>query len=162
TPLSACQDQPNPTAIATEASGLTAQDGGFLTCTPASNQLKIEKHPKQGEVESVFTQGSQVSFTIVVSNLSPSGGPTATGVQLTDVLPGNGGLVWETASTTQGSCANPIAGNTLSCNLGDIAPGGAVMVTVTSGSTTPAAACQDQPNPAAIATSGNLKVQDSG
>jgi uncharacterized repeat protein (TIGR01451 family) len=163
TPIAACQNQPNQAAIATEASGLTAQDSGFLTCTaPAPTQLKVEKHPKQGEPQNVFSQGSQVSFTIVVSNPGSSGAQTATGVQLTDTLPGNGGLVWQSAATTQGSCTNPIVGNALNCSLGDIAPDGAVTVTVTSTSTTPAAACQDQPNPAAVATSGNLKVQDSG
>jgi uncharacterized repeat protein (TIGR01451 family) len=162
TPLSACQDQPNPAAIATEQSGLTAQDTGFLTCTAPLTQLKVEKHPKAGEAGSVFTQGSQVSFTIVVSNPGTSGGPTATGVQLTDLLPGNGGLVWQTATTTQGNCTNPIAANGLSCSLGDIAPGGTVMVSVTSTATTPPSACQDQPNPAAVATSGNLTAQDSG
>jgi uncharacterized repeat protein (TIGR01451 family) len=162
TPLAACQNQPNAAAIATEASGLTAQDSGLLTCTPASTQLKVEKHPKQGEAGSVFTQGSQVSFTIVVSNPASSGNQTATGVQLTDILPGNGGLVWQGATTTQGSCTNPIVGNALNCSLGNIAAGGAVTVTVTSTSTTPPAACQDQPNPAAVATSGNLTAQDSG
>ena len=164
TPVAACQDQPNPAAIATSGN-VTAQDSGFLTCTPAAapTHLKVEKHPKQGEANSVFTQGSQVSFTIVVSNPGSSGDPTATGVQLTDTLPGNGGLVWQSATTTpQGSCTNPIIANALNCSLGDIAPGGSVMVTVTSTANTPAAACQDQPNPAAIATSGNVTAKDSG
>src|SRR5438445_361296 len=127
----ACQDQPNPAAIATSGS-LTVQDSGFLTCTPPPPQLKIGKYPKQGDPNSVFTQGSQVSFTIVVSNPAPAGAQAASNVQLTDVLPINGGLAWATATTTQGSCVNPIVNNALNCTLGNIAPGGSVTVTVKS------------------------------
>src|SRR4029077_8461112 len=139
-----------------------AQDSGALNCTPPPPQLKIGKYPKQGDLNSIFTQGSQVSFTIVVNNPAPAGSQSAPNVQLTDVLPGAGGLVWQNAATTQGSCVNPIASNALNCSLGNVAPGGSVTVTVTSTTTTPAAACQDQPNQAAVATSGSLTVQDSG
>src|SRR5215831_11470607 len=131
-----------------------------VTFAPPAPGLKVEKHPKQGEQGSTFNPGAQVSFTIVVSN---PGSGTASNVQLSDALPGNGGLVWQTASTTQGTCTNPIVGNTLNCSLGNIAPGGFVTVTVTSTATTPIAACQNQPNPAAIATEASgLTAQDSG
>src|SRR4029077_18798370 len=135
-------------------------DSGFLTCTPASPpQLAIVKTPDNG----TFTQGSQVSFTIVVSNPAVAGSQPATNVQLTDILPGNGGLVWEGAATTQGTCGNPIAGNILSCNLGTIAAGGSATVTVLSTATTPPAACTSQLNPVALATAdGGLRAQDSG
>ena len=51
----------------------------------------------------------------------------------------------------------------LDCDLGDIAAGGAVTVMVSSTQVTPAAACQQQPNPVALATAdGGLQAQDSG
>jgi hypothetical protein len=87
----------------------------------------------------------------VVSN-DGAAGSVAHNVLLNDVLPGNGGLVWQTASATQGGCTNPIVSNNLHCALLDIAAGASVTVTITSTATTPAAACQDQPNPAANAT----------
>jgi uncharacterized repeat protein (TIGR01451 family) len=125
--------------------------------SPAA-QLAVSKTPDGG----TFTQGAQVSFTIVVSNPAAAGSASATGVTLTDALPGNGGLVWATASTPQGTCVSPIVNNNLSCSLGTIAPQGSVTVTVTSTATTPAAACQSQPNPAAIATSGSITAQNAG
>ncbi|MFO1429991.1 MAG: SdrD B-like domain-containing protein [Candidatus Competibacteraceae bacterium] len=157
TPASACQSQPNPVALATADKGLIDQDSGSLSCSPLP-QLAVVKTPDNG----TFAQGAQVSYTIVVSNPAPAGGQTATNVQLADTLPGNGGLVWTTATTTQGTCTNPIVGNSLSCSLGSIPAQGAVTVTVTSAASTPDGACQSQPNPAAIATSGNLTAQDSG
>jgi hypothetical protein len=76
-------------------------------------------------------------------------------VQLADNLPGNGGLVWVTATPTQGTCVSPIVGNQLHCSLGDIQPGDEVTVTVKSAASTPAAACQLQDNPLAFATADN-------
>jgi uncharacterized repeat protein (TIGR01451 family) len=158
TPLAACQDQPNPVALATADLGVKAQDEGSLSCAPAA-QLQVVKTPDGGS----FPSGGQASFTIVVSNPAPAGSQSALNVQLTDALPGNGGLVWTTASTTQGTCVNPIVGNSLSCSLGNIAPGGSVTVTVSTAATTPAAACQSQPNPVAQATAdGGLSAQDAG
>jgi hypothetical protein len=98
----------------------------------------------------------------VVSNPAAAGSSTATGVVLTDQLPGNGGLVWQTATTSQGSC-QPITGNLLTCQLGTIPPQGSVTVTVLSTATTPQAACQCQPNQQAKATAtGNLSASDYG
>src|SRR4029077_1745211 len=160
TPLAACQSQPNPVALATAAGGLKAQDSGSLTCTPPPAQLAVVKTPKNG----TFAQGSQVSFTMVVSNPAPAGAQSATNVQLTDTLPTNGGLTWATATANQGSCTLLGTNNTnLNCSLGTIAPQGSVMVTVTSTNSTPLAACQSQPNPVALATAdGGLRAQDSG
>jgi uncharacterized repeat protein (TIGR01451 family) len=119
-------------------------------------KLVVEKLPKNG----AFTQGSQVSFTIIVRN---TGTTSASSVMLNDQLPGNGGLVWQSATTTQGTCVNPIAGNALSCSLGTIAAQGSVTVTVRSTATTPAAACQCQPNAAAVATAyGGIRAEDYG
>jgi uncharacterized repeat protein (TIGR01451 family) len=126
-----------------------------LECSPPpAPHLTITKDPKNG----TFTQGSQVSFTIVVGN---DGGSTATNAHLHDQLPGNGGLLWTTATTTQGTCA--LASNVLDCDFGDIPAGGSVTVVVKSSNPTPSAACQSQPNPVALATAdGGLQAQDSG
>src|SRR5207237_170777 len=89
-----------------------------------------------------------------------AGSSSATNVMLNDQLPGAGGLVFTSASATQGSCG--VANNLLSCSLGTIPTGGSVTVTVSSGPT-PTAACQTQANPAAVATAnGGLTAQDSG
>src|SRR5262249_52298271 len=108
----------------------------------------------------VFTQGQQVSFSIVVTNTSSSA--SATNVTLTDTLPSNGGLTWTTGTTTQGTCTIT-GGNALSCSLGTLAPLASATVTVTSPTSTPAGAGTSQPNPAAIATAdGGLTAQDGG
>ena len=163
TPAAACQFQTNPVARATADGGLSAQDGGWLNCTPiitpTTAQLSVVKTPDSG----IFQPGAQVAFTIVVGNPAATGAESATGVWLTDQLPGNGGLVWSNVSTSQGSCLTPIVGNLLDCDLGTIAPQSAVTVIVSSASTTPANACQFQPNPVARATADRgLSAQDSG
>jgi uncharacterized repeat protein (TIGR01451 family) len=155
TPAAACQSQPNPVALATAAGGLTAQDSGSLNCVPP--QLSIVKTPDNG----VFDMMGQLTYTIVISNPAPAGSSSANNVRLTDTLPGNGGLVWTTATPSQGTCS--ILSNVLTCTLGSLAPGASATVTVSTPATTPAAACQPQPNPAAVATAnGGLRVQDSG
>src|SRR5207244_2067932 len=108
-----------------------------------------------------FTMGGQASYSIVVSNPAGAGSSAATNVSLSDALPTNGGLTWITSTTSQGSCS--ITSNTLNCSLGSIAAGASVTVTVSSPATTPTAACQSQPNPAANASAdGGLTATDSG
>jgi uncharacterized repeat protein (TIGR01451 family) len=129
--------------------------GAVLITGVGVPQLRVRKDPKGA----VFTQGQQVSFSIVVTNTATAG--TAKNVQLHDTLPGNGGLQWTTVTTTKGTCS--IASNVLSCSLGDLAPQQFVMITVTSTNPTPAAACQSQPNPDAHATADNAPpADDSG
>jgi uncharacterized repeat protein (TIGR01451 family) len=135
-----------PTDNATPPNNVGCYDGGALRITAHPPNLTIVKSPKTG----TFTSGSQLTYTVVVSNNGPAGS-VAHNVVLNDALPGNGGLVWMNASPTAGSCVNPIAGNALNCHLGDIASGSSVTVTITSTTTTPAAACQDQPNGSAAA-----------
>jgi uncharacterized repeat protein (TIGR01451 family) len=166
-PPSACTGQKlNNVAAAVADNALAVQDLGDYTCTPQPPQLTVAKSPKAG----TFTQGGQTSFTIVVSNPAPAGSSSATNVTLTDQLPGNGGLVWSNVgiNPAQGSCT--IVANLLSCNLGTIAVGGSVTVTVTSAATAPAAACQDQPNDGTLGPTnlakatadGGLSAQDIG
>ncbi len=159
TPVAACQPQLNPAATATADPNLTATDSGSLNCTCGPN-LTVAKSPKGGTL-GTFAQGGQASFTIVVGNPSGQCSQPATNVKLTDALPTNGGLTWTTATTTQGTCS--ITSNVLNCSLGTIAGGGSVLVTASSPASTPVAACQSQPNPAATATAdGGLTATDTG
>jgi large repetitive protein len=142
------------------SAGFAIQDsyGNPIACSVLP-QLQVAVSPKNGS----FTAESQPSYTIVVTNPSAGGARTATNVQLVDQLPGNGGMVWESASTSQGRCANPIANNTLNCSLGDVPPQGSVTVTVKTSAATPVAACQWQQNAAATATAdGSVTASDSG
>jgi uncharacterized repeat protein (TIGR01451 family) len=73
--------------------------------------------------------GTNVTYTINVSNAGPS---TATNVVVRDTLPGQVSDVTFTPST--GSCIGGIPGNPalpLTCNLGNMASGGAASITVT-------------------------------
>lgn len=132
-------------------------NSGFWFDPAAPAQIAVSKS-KDG----LFLQGQQATYEIVVSNPGIAGsGGDATNVVLTDTLPGNGGLVWETAETTQGTCA--IVDNVLTCQLGTIAAGESVTVRVFSTAVTPLEACVAQPNAAAIATAdGDLEAEDSG
>jgi len=95
-----------------------------------------------------FTEFAQVSFTLVATN---DGNTPLTNAHITDQLPSNGGLQWQSYTTTKGSCT--ISGaNFLDCQLGSLAPAEAVTITVSSTNPTPANACTLQPNPAANVT----------
>jgi uncharacterized repeat protein (TIGR01451 family) len=143
------------TATASASNAADASDDGDMTCTPPPH-LTVVKTPDNG----TFTQGGAVSFTIKVTN---DGGSDSTNAKLSDQLPTNGTLNWSGAAvtTTQGSCSVS-ATSLLTCSFGTIAPNGSVTVTV-SLSSTPAAACQSQPNPHAIATDDQGdNAEDSG
>ncbi len=68
--------------------------------------------------------GGPVSYTLSLLNNGPS---PATGVTLTDPLPTGLSFVW--ASAGQGSCS--ASGQTIICQLGTVAAGGAALVTIT-------------------------------
>jgi len=157
-PAAACTQLDN-TGTASASNAPSKSDDGHQSCT-APPHLKVVKTPDAG----TFTQGGAVSFTIVVSN-DGAAGSTATNVQLSDQLPTAGGLNWSgaTVTTSQGSCSVSLT-SLLTCSFGSIAAGAANAVTVTvSLATTPAAACQSQPNPHAIATAdGPLSAEDAG
>lgn len=68
--------------------------------------------------------GSTLTYTITVANLGPS---TATNVVVTDELPAT--VTFVSATPSQGSC-NPLAGSTLTCDLGSILDGGNATVSV--------------------------------
>ena len=69
-------------------------------------------------------EGETLEYTIRVRHVT--GSQTAVSAVLTDTVPSD--LAGLTATTTQGSCS--IAGQVVTCQLGDIAPGGAVTVSI--------------------------------
>lgn len=94
--------------------------------SPTSAAIEIAKAADESQVV-----GEQVAFTltvvkpgktVVVTNAGPS---TATDVTITDPMPGGNTFVSVTA--TQGTCSG---GAILTCNLGDLAAGASVTITL--------------------------------
>ncbi|MDO8617056.1 MAG: hypothetical protein Q7T33_15205 [Dehalococcoidia bacterium] len=67
--------------------------------------------------------GSTLTYTITVNNFGPG---SATGVSLTDVLPG--GVTFASVSSSQGTCLQ--ASGTVTCSLGGLASSGSATVTI--------------------------------
>ena len=111
---------------------LATVSGNELDPTPANNQAaaSIQVQPLVDldltKVASNPTPpaGGPVSYTLTLVNNGPS---PATGVTLTDPLPN--GLSFLSASAGQGSCS--ASGQTVTCQLGTLAPGGTAIATVT-------------------------------
>jgi uncharacterized repeat protein (TIGR01451 family) len=69
--------------------------------------------------------GNMLTYTLSINNAGPN---TATGVRLTDSLPGNNTVFFDNATASQGSC---FWANAVACNLGDLASGATSQVTIT-------------------------------
>lgn len=78
----------------------------------------------QADTPDPVNVGNPLNYQIVVSNSGPE---PATGVTLLDTLPG--GVTFQSASATQGSCSE--SGGTVTCLLGALAPGASATVNVT-------------------------------
>src|SRR5919108_3072525 len=87
-------------------------------CVTTCTDVSLTKSGPSGSV----TVGTNVTYTIKVKNNGPD---TATDVELTDVLPGTVNLVSVTSSA--GSC---VGTSTIVCDLGTLANGGEVTVTI--------------------------------
>jgi uncharacterized repeat protein (TIGR01451 family) len=90
-------------------------------CAPPSADLAVTKTDSPDPVRA----GGNLTYTITVRNNGPN---TATGVTLNDQLPRNAG--YGSASTSQGSCTLKPDKTMVACNLGTIASGGTVTVTI--------------------------------
>ena len=121
------------------------------TATVTVNQprLSVVKTADAGTVVS----GSNVGYTITITNAGPG---TATGVTLSDPLPGGGGINWsESPDLTHCSIAGSPPNQTLSCSFGSLAPG-SVSVHVVSPTTS--ASCGTLTN---VATAGATNATSS-
>ncbi|HEV3480175.1 MAG TPA: DUF11 domain-containing protein, partial [Gaiellaceae bacterium] len=94
-----------------------AHDDATVTITPAID-LYVTKEDSPDPVQ----LNGQLTYKLVVGNNGPD---TATQVTLADPLPA--GTSFVSASTTQGSCTG---GAVVNCNLGSIAQGATVTITV--------------------------------
>lgn len=89
--------------------------GAVALATPALADEVADVEVKKTARVTPLTVGGQVVFDIIVVNRGPD---TARNVVLTDVLPA--GLTWDTG--TPGATFCTLAGGTLTCTLGDMAP----------------------------------------
>jgi uncharacterized repeat protein (TIGR01451 family) len=111
-------------AFSSDASNLVPNDANLATDIfvhddrPAPD-LAVDKTDSADPV----VRGSALTYALLVSNGGPA---TATGVQLTDVLPES--VRFASVSSTAGSCAE--VDGTVACSLGDIASGSSVTVMI--------------------------------
>lgn len=118
----------------------------FTNRGPPEPSLSISKTASAAEVEA----GQEIGFDITVE----SGGPgTATGVTLTDDLPTGDGIAW---SVDSGDCV--IAGNTLTCDFGDLAAGESRTIHLSSPTT--AESCGVYANVAEVEATNHNPVSD--
>ena len=109
----------NPAAVST-----TSQEGGAGSADNADSCDSTFKAPDIAVTTACpvdMIAGEAASYTVTVDNLGTS---TAKGVVLTDVLPA--GITFDSASTAPDS----IVGQTLAWNLGDLAAGATVTITL--------------------------------
>jgi uncharacterized repeat protein (TIGR01451 family) len=109
----------------------TSNDGSdqssASTCVQALVDLSITKSGSPASQE--LTSGSQITWTMVVTNNGPS---ADTGVKVTDPMPV--GNTYVSSTTTKGTCTG---GAVLTCDIGDMAAGESVTITlITAPSTT--------------------------
>src|SRR5262249_38135502 len=87
--------------------------------TASADLAVVKTGPATGHV------GQAITYTIKVTNKGPD---TANGVNLTDTLPKNTGF--GSASSTQGSCAPRPHELVVACNIGTMASGATVTMTI--------------------------------
>jgi len=98
-------------------------DSAWSACEPFTIAPLIDLAVTKSGSPATQTLGSgNITWTMVVTNNGPD---TATGVTISDPMPG--GNTFVSATTTQGSCTG---GAILNCSLGTIAKGGTVTITL--------------------------------
>jgi uncharacterized repeat protein (TIGR01451 family) len=150
TVFASCATYPNTaTAEATNNPTVTANASTTVNCPG----LQISKTADNATVSA----GDQIGFTITVSN---TGVGTATGVTLSDPLPGGTGVNWSINPATAGCSITGSAPNqSLSCSFGDLASQATRTVHVVSGTTS--ASCKAYPNTATASATNQSSVQAS-
>jgi uncharacterized repeat protein (TIGR01451 family) len=114
--------------------------------------LSVEKTPN----DQTIAAGDDVEFTITVKNNGPG---TATGVELTDVLPAGTAGAWTVSSQPAGDPCSITAG-TLTCSFGDMAVGEEVEVKVKAA--TSAEECGVYDNTVTVTSTNAEEVSDTG
>jgi uncharacterized repeat protein (TIGR01451 family) len=101
--------------------------------------------------------GSNIGFTVTVANPGPG---IARAVTITDPLPTGAGISWSISPAYAGPGTCSVQGSTLTCALGDLAPGASASVHVTS-ATSVGTPCTTYPNTASALATNNPQVQAS-
>jgi uncharacterized repeat protein (TIGR01451 family) len=102
-------------------------DSTASTCVQAVIDLAITK--TGSPATQPLNTSSQITWTMVVTNHGPS---AATGVTVSDPMPA--GNTYVSSTTTQGTCTG---GATLNCDIGDMAVGATVTITLVTTPSTP-------------------------
>jgi uncharacterized repeat protein (TIGR01451 family) len=130
-------------------------------CTPVTVLAPSLSITKSADAPSV-SAGSPIGFKVTVGN-SASATANATGVTLSDPLPGGSGVSWSISPAYSGAGNCSIAGTapsqTLNCSYGDMAPGATNSVHITSGTT--AASVGTYNNSATASATNTSSVQAS-
>jgi uncharacterized repeat protein (TIGR01451 family) len=92
----------------------------IITCTADLAITQVADHE-------TVSSGDPIGFMIEVTN---NGNGTASAVTLTDTLPAGTGLAWSVGGTDADACT--ITAGVLTCNFGDISPGAAKTIRLTS------------------------------
>ncbi|HEV2216163.1 MAG TPA: hypothetical protein VGV88_01200 [Candidatus Dormibacteraeota bacterium] len=143
------------------ASAISSNDGspsvGPVSITVECPLLTITKTADTSPVST----GTNIGFTVTVSNSGAAGTGSAHDVTVSDPLPAGGDVSWSIDSQSLNSCS--ISGTaptqTLNCNLGTMAPGTSYMVHIVS--TTDATSFGDYPNTATVTASNAPTKQAS-
>jgi uncharacterized repeat protein (TIGR01451 family) len=122
------------------ATSTYSSEGGFeewkVKIYPTPPDIQVVKTPdSESTGAGTVTAGSNAVFTIVTTNNGPI---TATGVTMTDVLPGPATTSWTVGGADAASCGtNPHAGlSTVTCAFGDVPFPGSKTITLTAATTT--------------------------
>lgn len=146
--------------------GDTFNNGATEPCNGSNESLTVttpQLHITKSADNATVSAGSPIGFTVTVSNDAAATG-TATGVSVSDLLPGGAGVHWSIDTQSGTACTvNTTAPQTLSCSISSLAPGASYSVHVTSGTT--ASSCAVYPNTATASatnqTSGNVQASAS-
>ncbi len=113
--------------MASVTSDATEGNAGDESATETTTILDVVLSIAKTAQSPPFTAGGNETYVITVNN---SGGATANGVVVSDILPAVAGVGFVSAVPNDGSSCAEAAG-TVTCNLNPITGGGSVMITVT-------------------------------